>query len=65
MCRAEQRAAEHLAGRTLRCQQCGKPFVVPSAARLPLVANPVKPAPPVQDEDQLFGEHDSDSIFGD
>jgi hypothetical protein len=40
-CEAPQKAADHLAGRTLKCYRCGTLFTVPARAVLP----PSLPAP--------------------
>jgi hypothetical protein len=69
-CQAKQSAADHLAGRTLRCGKCSASFVVPAtpkAATPSAVKAPApKPASVTPDDRQLERlrkEGDSDSIF--
>jgi hypothetical protein len=53
-CGAVQRAADHLAGRTLRCQSCRGRFTVPAASAPP-------PAPPAEQDpaaaEDIFGDY--------
>jgi hypothetical protein len=61
-CKVKQRAADHLAGRLLRCQSCGARFTVPAA--LPGASSPAPSSPArSKDEDSIF-DVQTDSIFG-
>jgi len=56
-CKTKMRAADYLAGRTLRCGKCCASIVVPA------VTLPVRK--PADDLDRLLAANDSESIFGD
>jgi hypothetical protein len=55
-CKTKMRAADYLAGRTLRCGKCRASFVVPAAV--------VPTRKPAGDLDRLLAANDSESIFG-
>ncbi|MBY0523452.1 MAG: hypothetical protein K2R98_08630 [Gemmataceae bacterium] len=46
-CGATQRAAEHLIGRTLRCQVCSKPMTIPAVSNATIPPPAPRPAAPV------------------
>lgn len=55
-CGTGQRAADHLIGRTFRCQNCGTPMTVPATSSAVMPTPPSPPPKPVGDDDIFFDQ---------